>query len=163
MADPTPETHGLRVRRGTPEEIVDLRHAALRPGLPRETAVFALDHEPTTCHFVAVAGGESGAAERIVACATLLPSEWEGGLAWQLRAMAVAAEFRGRGAGRTVLDAVERFARADASKPVLWCNARVTAIGFYERSGWRVVSDVFDSPPAGPHVKMLKRIDPTVR
>ena len=35
-----------------------------------------------------------------------------------------------------------------------WCNARTTAIGFYEQAGWSTATDVFDIPTAGPHVKM---------
>ena len=32
-----------------------------------------------------------------------------------------------------------------------WCNARVAAVPFYARMGWRVVSDLFDVPTVGPH------------
>ena len=49
--------------------------------------------------------------------------------------------------------------RADrSSPPQLWCNARTPAVGFYQRMGWAVVSDVFEIPTAGPHVRMTKRL-----
>ena len=35
-----------------------------------------------------------------------------------------------------------------------WCNARTTAIGFYEQVDWSVETDIFDIPTAGPHVRM---------
>ena len=40
----------------------------------------------------------------------------------------------------------------------LWCNARVTAIGFYEKVGFEKVSDEFEIPDVGPHVLMSKLI-----
>ena len=36
----------------------------------------------------------------------------------------------------------------------LWCNARTPARSFYERAGFRVVSDEFELPGIGPHVVM---------
>jgi hypothetical protein len=43
---------------------------------------------------------------------------------------------------------------------LLWCNARRTipAAGFYQKQGWTIVSDIFEIPTAGPHVKMSKRL-----
>jgi len=46
-----------------------------------------------------------------------------------------------------------------AAPRLLWCNARVPAVGFYESLGWRVVSERFEIPTAGPHVKMVRRLD----
>ena len=40
---------------------------------------------------------------------------------------------------------------------LLWCNARVPAMGFYQKLAWQVVSDEFHIPTAGPHVKMVRR------
>ncbi len=37
----------------------------------------------------------------------------------------------------------------------MWCNARVTAAGFYERTGSTVVTGLFDVPPIGRHVGMV--------
>ena len=49
---------------------------------------------------------------------------------------------------------------ATARSPVrlFWCNARVPALRFYQRHGWRIVSDQFDIPTAGPHRKLVKRL-----
>ncbi len=37
-----------------------------------------------------------------------------------------------------------------------WCNARSTAIRFYEKNGWRIVSDEFIIEKYGPHRRMVK-------
>jgi hypothetical protein len=41
---------------------------------------------------------------------------------------------------------------------LLWCNARVPAVPFYREMGWAVVSEPFEIPTAGPHVRMVKRL-----
>ena len=141
------------VRAARWEEIVDLRHAVLRRGLPRVEAIFAGDDLPTSRHCGAFVD------DLAVGCATLHASEWEGEPAWQLRGMATLPEFRGRGLGRAVLDEMEaEFAPGRGAGALLWCNARVPAVGFYETMGWRVVSPGFEIPTAGPHVKMIKRL-----
>jgi GNAT superfamily N-acetyltransferase len=71
--------------------------------------------------------------------------------------MAVEESYRSSGVGKRLLGAVEKLA-IDSQTRLLWCNARVPALRFYEKAGWRVVSEQFDVPTAGPHVKMLKRI-----
>jgi GNAT superfamily N-acetyltransferase len=144
----------LVVRPAGWEEIVDLRHAVLRQGLPRAEALFAGDDAPTSRH----CGAFSTAGA--VGCATLHASEWEGEAAWQLRGMATLPAFRGKGVGRAVLEVMEAGFNGTpgCGGALLWCNARVPAVGFYETMGWRVVSGQFEIPTAGPHVKMVKRL-----
>lgn len=50
-------------------------------------------------------------------------------------------------------------ARRDEPGWLVWCNARTSAIGFYEKLGWQVVSEPFDVLTAGPHVKMVLEHD----
>ena len=62
-----------------------------------------------------------------------------------------------------ILEEMEREllrAGQDGRGALLWCNARVPYVPFYEAMGWRVVSGQFEIPTAGPHVKMLKRLAP---
>ena len=82
------------VRAARFEEIVDLRHAVLRQGLPREEAIFPGDDAPTSRHCGAFVG------DAAVGCATFHASRWEDEPAWQLRGMATLPEFRGKGIGR---------------------------------------------------------------
>jgi GNAT superfamily N-acetyltransferase len=68
--------------------------------------------------------------------------------------MATAPGWQGRGVGRSLLQYAEALLAGDR---LWWCNARASAIGFYERQGWTVVSEVFDIPTAGPHRRMIRR------
>lgn len=131
------------------DRIRPLRHAVLRTGMPADTAIFEGDDEPATLHLAAIADG------LIVGCVSVMrrtmPDAHAAASQWQLRGMATAPAWRGRGVGAALLREVHRR-MADQR---LWCNARVPAIGFYERHGWTCVSDVFDVPTAGPHRRMI--------
>ena len=139
----------ITCRRVAVAEILPLRHRILRAGLPAETVRFEGDDEPGTRHYAATAG------DGPLACLTLMPSAWKGRSAWQLRGMATDAAVQRTGLGRRLLEVALAEARCDEPERIFWCNARTTAVGFYERLGWRVVSETFEVPTAGPHVKMV--------
>ena len=141
----------MTIERVELNQIIDLRHEILRAGLPRQTAIFPADDDPGARHYGALDRA------RVVGCATLHPSQWEGEPAWQLRGMAVTDSHRGKGIGRQLLEFIE-FDLKEQPVRLLWCNARVPAAGFYRKFGWRIVSEAFDIPTAGPHVKMMIRL-----
>jgi GNAT superfamily N-acetyltransferase len=141
----------VEIREAGVEEIVDLRHRVLRAGLPRQSAVFEGDRGGSTRHFAAVVGGT------VVGCLTLHLNEWEGEPAYQLRGMATDDTVRGTGVGMMLMHAAEAYVRS-TGVPMMWCNARVPAVGFYLRTGWKVMSEEFDIPTAGPHVRMTRKL-----
>ena len=136
------------------EEIVDLRHVMLRQGLPREAAVFPADELSSSYHF-----GAFTPDAKNIGCATFHWSEWEGEPAWRLRGMATLTGFQKFGVGRALLGFAEETIRGESPVRLLWCDARTPAAPFYERQGWRVVSEEFFIPTAGPHFKMVKRME----
>ena len=140
------------VRRATMSEILELRHVVLRPGRPLESAIFDGDGDSGTMHFGAFVGRDN------VGCATLVRRSFEGRSAWQLRGMATAAAWQRRGVGSMLLGFIERIvANLPRDMPhLLWCNARVEAVAFYEKHSWKVVSERFDVPGVGPHHRMMK-------
>jgi GNAT superfamily N-acetyltransferase len=148
------EIGGLAVviRRAALNEILDLRHAVLRAGLPRATASFAGDDAPATLHFGAFL------QERNIACATFHRNDYEGQPAWQLRGMATHPHYRGRGIGQAMLRHAEGAIPAQGKVRLLWCNARTPATPFYQRQGWQLVSEEFVIPTAGPHFRMVRRL-----
>jgi GNAT superfamily N-acetyltransferase len=141
----------LAVRRAALEEIIALRHAELRPGLPRADAEFEGDHEPAARHFGAFLPGGT-----CVGCASFVPRPWHGESAYQLRGMATRADLVRRGIGSRLLAVAEQELGADGVE-LLWCNARVEAVPFYLRLGWRIASGRFDIPGVGPHHAMVSR------
>lgn len=144
-------TGPIALRRGRPSEVIDVRHTTLRPGMPRETAIFAGDDAPDTRHWVAVQ------ADRVVGVVTVVrapmpePPPGAGTPAWQLRGMAVLAELRGEHLGERLLLATH----TEVGEP-LWCNARVAVVPFYQKYGWVPVGPVFDLPTVGLHQRMWR-------
>ena len=51
---------------------------------------------------------------------------------FQFRKLAIDPEYQGKGIGNTLLHYITDFAKA-AGGTRLWCNARLSAIGFYEK------------------------------
>jgi GNAT superfamily N-acetyltransferase len=152
-------TAKIEIRRVGVEKILDLRHRILRAGLPPESACFEGDEEQTTLHLAAFVAEPSGRADHPAAgCLSLMLNSFEAEPAWQLRGMAVDEAHQGRGLGRELLERAEAAAASDGKTGLLWCNARLPAAGFYQKHGWAIVSDVFEIPTAGPHVKMSKRL-----
>lgn len=155
---------GVVLRRCSLGEALPLRHAVLRPGMPVHEAFYEGDTLEVNRHYGAFDLG------RPVACASCMLNAWEGEPAWQLRGMGTRADLRGRGLGAALLGYVEAELRGhppanDGPRvgPLrvrwFWCNARVAAVPFYERQGWRVVSEEFDVPTVGPHHRMLRGLD----
>jgi GNAT superfamily N-acetyltransferase len=124
------------------EALRALRQRVLYPGLPHSKAFYPGDE--TAQHI-----GAFDDAGSLVGIASLFPRE-DGSL--QLRGMATAPLARGSGAGRAIV----RFAEEHAGQTgtPLWCNARVRAMGFYEKCGWVVEGEEFDVPDIGPHYVM---------
>jgi len=133
------------IRSARPHEVVDLRHRVLRPGKPRELAIWDTDRDPETRHWVVEWAGQ------IVGCASVMPrtEATHPQLRWQLRGMAISDDVRGRGLGTGLL----RYLQTAVAEP-MWCNARETAIPFYSANGWLPQGDRFDIRRVGPHQRM---------
>lgn len=100
--------------------------------------------------------------ERVVGAAVLLPRPFPprpDGPAMQLRGMAVDPGWRGTGVGGRLFDLALDVGRSRGDR-ILWCNARGTARGFYERLGMQVDGPEFVTPDTGlSHYLMWREID----
>jgi predicted GNAT family N-acyltransferase len=94
----------------------------------------------------------------LVGSARLLPDLGDG--TRQIRQVAVTPSWRGLGAGRALMLALEGEARAHGSAEA-WLYARDTAYGFYECLGYTPAGDEFMSALTGiAHREMRKRLLP---
>lgn len=129
----------------------ELRRSVLRPNLSLEDELPG-DERPGAVHLAAL--DDDG--QPLCACIVFEdPSPWRPAEpAWHLRQMATAPDARGAGHGREVLAAAVGHVRAQGAT-VLWCDARESAAGFYERCGWHRHGEVFtDADHPTPHVRM---------
>jgi GNAT superfamily N-acetyltransferase len=139
-----------------------LRQAVLRPHQRIDEVGDKVDDEPGTATF----GATDRARGALVAVGTVFreaapfdPAQAGGPAAtWRLRWMATRHDVQGQGIGSMVLNAALDHVAAE-SGGLLWCNARVGAIGFYERAGFSAWGDVWVIPGIGPHVVMWRRIE----
>jgi GNAT superfamily N-acetyltransferase len=61
---------------------------------------------------------------------------------FQFRKLAVDPDYQGKGIGNDLLTYITDFARNEGGKR-LWCNARSTATGFYDKNGFRHTGEFF--------------------
>lgn len=101
--------------------------------------------DPGSSHLVALVDG------RVVGYGRLLVEDDWG----HVRQVAVYEEWRGMGVGSWIVHALVELAR-DTGLPRAYLNARLTAVGLYERRGFAVVSpEPFPMPRTFlPHVRM---------
>lgn len=133
----------LLVRCVSLERTRALRQAVLRP---HEAVEEMVSSESSEAFAVGAFDGEE-----LVSVGLIAPDGEPG--AWRIRGMATTPAARGEGAGTGVLDALLDHARAEGARRI-WCNARTPACRFYERAGFRVISDEFELPMIGPHLVM---------
>lgn len=131
------------------DKVISLRHKVLRKGRPIESAYFQEDNGADTLHFAKLNDDEE-----VICCLTIIPKEYNGIDAWQLRGMATEEDWQGKGLGAELVRDTIEYIQAISSKTIIWCNARESAVGFYEKLGWKIDSELFVIDPIGPHYKM---------
>lgn len=133
----------------TSSETHPLRQRVLRDDDPTATLDWPGDDEPTTFHL-----GIRNEDNDVVAIATWLARpdpEGSGRPATQLRGMATEPALAGRGLGSELLAAGIDRCRARGDE-LVWANARIGALGFYEHSGFRSIGPAFTTADTGlPH------------
>lgn len=132
------------------ELTLGLRSKILRNNLPLAECVFPTDTVEGAFHLAFYAG------EEIATIASFFPKNYndrrEPG--YQLRGMATDTPFAGRGFGRElVMFAIDYIKNTNAQ--YLWCNARTSAVKFYQKLGFDVVSTEFEIAGVGPHYEMI--------
>ena len=138
-----------QIDHGTKEyrQMVDLRYEILRKPLNLSFDEEELDREKED---ILIGAFEE---EKMLGCC-LLTTVAKGCV--RLRQMAVQNNFRGKGIGGSMMNFAEHVAR-DAGYKKLIMHARMTAIGFYEKFGYRVAGEEFTELSI-PHCIMEKKL-----
>ncbi|MEJ5992811.1 GNAT family N-acetyltransferase [Pedobacter sp. Du54] len=132
------------------QETLDLRSKILRNGLSLADCIFPTDQIEGAFHLGCFVD------ELLVSVASFFPNHYQDrkGLGYQLRGMATAKAFAGKGYGAELIDfAIIQLNAAKAN--YLWCNARSSAIEFYKKKGFELSSDEFEIEGVGPHYEMI--------
>lgn len=91
--------------------------------------------------------------EKLEGCCLLTPA---GENALRLRQMAVGNGLQGKGIGRVLMSFAENIARDMGNQKVMM-HARKSAVGFYEKLGYKICSDEFEEVSV-PHYVMEKEL-----
>ena len=135
------------------KETLDLRSKVLRNNLPTGACVFPTDDVEGAFHLGCLVN------ETLVSVASFFPNRYkeESANGYQLRGMATLKEEAGKGYGAKIIDFAQiHLMGTDAH--YLWCNARSSAVEFYKKMGFKLVSEEFEIEGVGPHYEMLKFI-----
>lgn len=134
-------------------DILEIRAAVLRPGRPISAARFDGDDLETTLHFIAFLDDQPLGA---VSYFYTTHKPFDG--FYQLRGMAVSAQYRGKGYGEKLVQQTLKEVRSSTGVENFWCNARIEAQPFYRRLGWEDFEDIFWVSGIGPHIKMRRQL-----
>jgi GNAT superfamily N-acetyltransferase len=141
------------IRKISAEDTYPVRQEVLRPGRPLKECFFEGDLELETIHLGYFDG------ENLVAIATYVARKnhlFEATFQYQLRGMAVLSAYRGKDLGKKLLLEGERLLKEKDPQLLLWFNARETAVGFYEKFGYKTIGSPFMIPNVCMHIVMYR-------
>lgn len=133
-----------------------LRQRVLRPHQTIEQLEYPGDDAPDTLHLGAF---KKHTLVGITSIYHEAPPGMEDAGSWRLRGVATVPEVRGEGYGERLLCAAIAYVAAQGGT-YLWCHARTTVLGFYERYGFQAQGEEFIAPGTGAHYFMWRAVVP---
>jgi phosphoribosylformimino-5-aminoimidazole carboxamide ribotide isomerase len=120
----------MNIRRINADDTLQLRRDVLYPN--RTLTEMKMDHDAEGLHYGVFD------QDQLVTVVSLFPGQESA----QFRKLATAAAAQGKGFGKAVLAHLADFCRKHHIG-LLWCNARDTAVSFYDQLGYTPVGDFF--------------------
>ncbi len=142
------------IRQITAAETIPLRHSVLRPHQPVAACHYPGDEDEVNFHIGAFHN------EDLISVASYFLEkhpDLDEGPQYRLRGMATAPAFRGQKAGSQLLVKGNEIL-SKKGVPVWWCNARISAAGYYEKAGLSQLGEIFEIKPIGMHKVMYLRL-----
>ena len=140
------------------DKVRPLRHAILRPNQRIEETLYPGDKDTDTIHYAyheedkilgVLSVYQQGKEELEVTHE--IPEQNH----WRFRGMAVEKALQGKGIGKELVNLMLEDLKTNTTK-LVWCNARTTACGFYEKLGFEKSGPEFEIPGIGKHFIMIK-------
>lgn len=130
-----------------------IRSLILRPGQDISTCIYPHDDDEDSFHLAVFVDGNK-------ACIASFYKEnnpaFEEQNQYRFRGMATLENYRNQGLASALLK--NAFDRLRAMKvDLVWCNARINALGLYQKLNMDICSEEFDIPGIGPH--LLLKLD----
>ena len=148
----------MKILRINPQDTYPIRQEVLIPDRDIKKAKFPLDEdEDISFHLGAFVDGT------LVSVASFFyeknPAFPEHLHQYQLRGMATLPAYQRRGLSRELLKMAFPIIKQNFCT-LIWCNARLAAVPFYEKVGLKIKDPMpFEIPGIGPHLLMYKTLD----
>lgn len=113
-----------------PEDTIDLRHRVMWPDAPRSSVILVQDS--SALHIGAFS------EDSLIAVASFFPD----GKSVRLRKLAVEIRYQGKGVASRLLDFATLQLQRQGYEEI-WCDARVSALGFYRNNGFKPDDRIF--------------------
>ena len=136
------------------DKIRPLRHKMLRQGKDFSTTSYDRDNEEQTLHLGIIF------EDKILSCATFYTEEtnkMKAKNSYRLRGMATDSNYFRQGFGDQIMQKAFSILKSK-NCDLLWCNARLVAVPFYQSIGFKEIGSLFDVSDIGPHYYMYKKI-----
>lgn len=132
---------------------LDLRSRILRNGKPLVECSFPTDQVEGIFHLAFYVD------DTIATIASFFPNNYKDNkeLGYQLRGMATDLQYAGKGYGKQLIEFAVKYIK-NTNAQYIWCNARSSAVKFYQKLGFQLVSDEFEIAGVGPHYEMILKL-----
>ena len=127
-----------------------VRKIVLRPNQDDKSVIFEGDDQDDAVHFGLYVN------EKLLSVASMYKRSLKDNNSngWQLRAMATLPEHQGQGLGSKLLQACIDHVK-ESKGNYIWCNARKSAVNYYKKFGFEVISSEFEITNIGLHYVMI--------
>ena len=137
----------------TAAETYPLRHKILRQNEPIEKCVYPYDTADSTVHFGLF---ENNVLFGIISVFETKKDIFTDKKQFQIRGMAVLENHQKKGYGAALVKHAMEYLQKE-QEFLIWFNARIIALGFYDKLGFEKIGTVFEIVPIGMHYIMYKR------
>jgi predicted GNAT family N-acyltransferase len=144
----------MEVKQIDAKDTIKLRHKVLRSNSDVSTCHYEGDDDEATFHLGAYID------DKLASIASFYLDnhpQIDETYQFRLRGMATLEKYQGQGLSSALLKTAFPLIKKNHVK-TLWCNARSSSIGFYNKVGFEAVGDEFEIPDIGPHFVMIKDI-----
>lgn len=143
----------VEIKEISSKETVPIRSKILRPGQDISNCIYPHDDDFSTFHLGAYVDG-------VHACIVSFYREENPNFSstkqYRFRGMATLEEYRAKGLASSLLSFAFKKLFA-LNIELCWCNARINALGLYQKLEMEICSEEFDIPGIGPH--LLLKLD----
>lgn len=143
----------IQIKEISAQETFPVRLEVLRKNIPLPYE-FNGDFNSDTIHLGAFKNDE------LIAVSSYMKADNKNfeGAHYQLRGMATLNAFQGFGAGKLMLQEAVLILK-EKNIDILWCNARIAAVEFYLKQGFKTFGEKFDILYIGEHYVMFKELN----